>query len=86
MYSACQMRLDADLLEQLQAKENDGRGITCVRSIVSYLRQGDWESAKAIRRNEGDKTRSYPEVEKALGEIFGCRLHGMYACKDEWCQ
>lgn len=76
MINKATMSLLADRLDSLQAVENEGRGITCVRSIVLYLRRGDWESAQAIRRNEGDKTRVYPRVEAELFAIFGDRLTG----------
>lgn len=75
----------ADTLAQLQAVENNGRGISCVRSIVIYLRRGEWENAIAIRRLEGDKTRCYPKVEAALTKILGCRLHAAIHCSSWLC-
>lgn len=75
----------ADILDEVQMKENDGRGIACVRTMIMYLRRGQLESAKAIRRIEGDKTRCYPAVEERLNEFFGCRMHGSYGCKDSFC-
>ena len=77
-----EMSLTAARLDQLQSVENDGRGISCVRAIVHYLRRGELSSAIAIRRIEGDKTRSYPKVEKALTEIFGCRMHAVKDCEN----
>lgn len=73
----------ADELDALQAGKNDGRGISCVRTIIMYLRMGNITSAIAVRKIEGDKTRSYPDVEKYLDEVFGCRLHGVIGC-DGW--
>ena len=73
----------ADELDALQAPKNDGRGISCVRTIVMYLRMGNITSAMAVRKIEGDKTRSYPDVEKYLDEVFGCRTHGVLGC-DGW--
>ena len=52
----------ASELEILQAQENEGRGVECVRSIVTYLRVGDTESARNVAYNEGDKIRSYPGI------------------------
>lgn len=73
-------KADIDTLDALQACENDGRGISCVRAIVSYLRSGNVESAKVVRTLEGDKTRSYAFVEAALTKMLGCRLHSKHGC------
>jgi hypothetical protein len=59
----------ADELDSLQAHENDGRGVSCVRSIVAYLRRDDLSAAKAIVNNEGDKIASYPVIEAALMRV-----------------
>lgn len=72
-----------DELDRLQAAHNDGRGISCVRSILIYLREGDIESAITIRCTEGDKIRQYKDVKDFLREMFGCRLHNKHNC-DEW--
>ena len=60
----------ADELERLQADKNQGRGVSCVRTIIMYLRRGGIESAISIRRTEGDKTRSYKDIERYLSETF----------------
>ncbi len=70
-----------DDLDRIQSQENQGRGIQCVRTIILRLRQGEFEWAASIRRSEGDKTRMYPEVEKKLFDIFGCRLHFQHDCQ-----
>lgn len=79
-YSEDEMRLIANKLYQLQAKENDGRGITCVKSIVTYLKAGDLRSAVLIRQHDGDKTITYYDVEQYLIEKLGCRSHGKINC------
>lgn len=71
----------ADQLDTMQAKENNG--IQCVRVIVLRLRQGEYEWARSVYRDEGDKTRQYPEIEQALVQFFGCRQHGIREC-DNW--
>lgn len=76
----------ADILSVLESVENDGRGIQCVKAIITYLRRGDWESAINVRRIDGDKTRMYPKVEAALLDIFGCRLHKNKNCKEWLCE
>lgn len=58
------MRIEkiADELETLQAEKNSGRGVSCVRTAVVYLRRGDVEKAVACCHNEWDKIRSYPDI------------------------
>lgn len=56
----------ADKLWEMQAKENDGRGIECVRSLILYLRRNNPESARAVYLNESDKIRSYPAIFKLI--------------------
>lgn len=60
--------LAAELFE-LQAQHNDGRGISCVRSVCSYLERGQLSSAKAVVNNESDKISSYPDVVAALKRV-----------------
>ena len=53
-------------LHGLQAYENGGRGVHCVRTICTYLQLGDTSSAIAVARNESDKIRNYPKIEAIL--------------------
>lgn len=75
-----------DELDQLQASHNDGRGIRVVQWIVEHLRGDRYELAQNTRQVDGDKTRSYPDVEAKLYEIFGCRLHGKHGCEEWLCK
>lgn len=75
-----------DVLEELQSPKNQGRGINCVESIIFYLRRDDYRSALAVRQHDGDKTASYPDVEKQLVSMFGCRLHNRHNCTSWLCQ
>jgi hypothetical protein len=65
--------------------ENNGRGIACVRSMLTALDQGDIETARIIFGNEGDKVRQYPMVDVLLHDILGCRMHGETDCDDSLC-
>jgi hypothetical protein len=76
----------AEELDALQAKQNNGRGIRCVQTIVLYLRQNDYDSAKQVASIDGDKIRQYPEVESKIRDIFGCRLHGFKNCPHDLCK
>jgi len=61
----------ADTLNELQAKENDGRGVSCVRGIMVELRCHRKFSAQAIANNEYDKIRNYPAIKAVVDENFG---------------
>lgn len=56
----------ADELDALQAKAYEGRGISCVRSVVAYLRRGDFSKARAVVNNESDKIRSHEDIVAVL--------------------
>ena len=60
----------ADRLFALQAAENDGRGISCVRQVVDELRRGDIEGARIIADMDGDKLRAHPGIENYLEETI----------------
>jgi len=79
---------DAQLtkLKELEKKQNEGRGVTCVRDIINLIEIKDFGRAIAVRQWDGDKTRSYPALEKCLTEIFGCRMHGTKKCKNAHCR
>ncbi len=64
--------IDADRLDLLQSRQNAGRGVSCVRQLVFYLRRGDRQAAKSIAMNERDKIAFYPDVAeyiKAMGLV-----------------
>ena len=57
-------------LNEAQAKENDGRGVSCVQTIVTYLNMGDIRAARAVARNESDKLWAYPEIRKDIHQYL----------------
>jgi hypothetical protein len=70
----------ADELEAAQAPENGGRGVSCMRVIITYLRLGHLSLAKNVRQVDGDKIRDYPTLEKKVSKILGCRTHLIKSC------
>ena len=60
------MQEAAEDLDKLQATKNDGRGVSCVRTICDYLKHGDITSALAVAVNESDKLRNYDDIVEAL--------------------
>lgn len=55
-------------LDDLQKKENNGRGVGCVQNALNYLRMGDSESAQVICSTDWDKIRNYPELAEYIEE------------------
>lgn len=72
-------------LTEANNQSNDGRGLSCIRSILFHLNQGDIDSAKTVYQTEGDKINSFPELQKILEDELGCRLHFMRDCQDWLC-
>lgn len=68
--------MDLSELKEKEKIQNQGRGVSCIRTLISYLEKGDIESAKAVFVNEGDKIANYPELETILENILG--LKGRY--------
>lgn len=62
-------RINADRLYLLQGRENSGRGISCVRQLVSELRSGRMIGAEAIANNEWDEISRYPAVAKMIKDL-----------------
>jgi len=52
----------ANELDVLQKTENDGRGVSCVQSVISYLRQGKLDEAKRLCNWDHDKIANYPKL------------------------
>jgi hypothetical protein len=61
----------AQELNLLQSQENDGRGVSCIRTIVSCLEQEDLDHAIAAYNVDGDKVANYPKCEKFICESLG---------------
>jgi hypothetical protein len=60
-----------DKLDELQKIKNDGRGVTCVKSIVAFLRMNMVKDAIATYHWDSDKIRNYPDINKMIKEKFG---------------
>lgn len=60
----------ADKLDHLQQAKNDGRGVSCVKDVITYLRRGDFEQAKRIATHDHDKIGAYPDIEELM-EYYG---------------
>ncbi len=76
---------EIDTLSALESVENEGRGINCVRDVISNLKRNNTIGARSIREWDGDKTRGYHRVENQLIKMFGCRMHGVDNCQVSVC-
>lgn len=65
------MHEQIEQLNQMQQTKNNGRGVCCIRTIIAYLKIGNYESAKAVYYNESDKICSYPDIHNLLTQILG---------------
>lgn len=63
-------KMNLDKLKELEKVQNEGRGVSCVRSIILYLEREDVDSACACCWNENDKLRSYPAIEAELRNLL----------------
>lgn len=79
------MEFDIDKLDELQMVENDGKGIVCVKHIISCLKKNDVDMAKQVYQIEGDKIISYPLIQQWMVKNFGCRIHWDKDCKSSLC-
>ncbi|MFA6536771.1 MAG: hypothetical protein WCT18_00030 [Patescibacteria group bacterium] len=52
----------AQKLEELQKVENNGRGVSCLRLVVEYLKMGQLGAARQVCFTDGDKIFNYPLV------------------------
>ena len=52
----------ADELDRLQAAKYEGRGVSCVQTLIFYLRRREFGSARAVANNESDKIRSHEDI------------------------
>ncbi|MBY0359847.1 MAG: hypothetical protein K2W82_17725 [Candidatus Obscuribacterales bacterium] len=59
----------ADELFCLQEPQNEGRGISCVRTLCEFMRRGKLSEARAVATNESDKISSYPAIVEALKRV-----------------
>lgn len=57
-------------LRSLESQQNDGRGVSCVRSVITYLERGDIGSARAVADTDHDKIRNYPTIEDCLSRLL----------------
>jgi hypothetical protein len=75
----------ADFLEAVDKATNEGRGLSFLRTVITYLRREQFDHARQVYFVDADKVHSEPEAALALFHVFGCRLHGDHECQDSLC-
>ena len=80
------MEINLQLLKELEAKENDGRGISCVKSFIICVEKNDIRTAKFVYIHDGDKIRAYPQIQQWFYDNLGCRSHNVKKCNSWLCQ
>ena len=58
----------ANELDRLQQEKNAGRGVTVIRSVITWLRQGEILKAQLEASLDHDKIQNYPDIEALLKE------------------
>ena len=66
--------MDISELRKLESEANEDRGVSCVKSIISYIERGDLQSARTVRVMDGDKLYQYPEIEEWMDNNLCGRL------------
>ena len=73
----------ADTLSELQAKYHNGRGVSCVQTVILYLRMGDIDKARITCYNESDKIVKYQDVKTFLqSELFAGEAENPWSILD----
>lgn len=57
-------------LMALQGKENNGRGVSCVREVALHLNKEDIGRARQVAVTDWDKIRNYPDIAHLLKTHF----------------
>lgn len=50
------------MLYNIFRKKNNGRGIQCVKTVITCLKKEKLDTAKAVVSNEWDKISSYDDI------------------------
>ena len=61
--------ISSNLFEMQQTK-NQGRGVSCIRSVCAYLDLGKVEDAKLIIQHDWDKISNYGDIAKFLKNVM----------------
>lgn len=57
-------------LFEMQQVKNQGRGVSCIRSVCTYLDLGKVEEAKCIIQHDWDKISNYGDIANFLKNVM----------------
>ena len=57
-------------LEKTQSQKNDGRGVSCVRSALDYIRLDRLKEATLVCIHDNDKICNYPDLQLLLFDVL----------------
>jgi hypothetical protein len=63
-------KFDLTVLKDLNSRANEGRGVSCVRGIISLFERGDAYGAHGWMETDHDKIHNYPEIEAELNRLW----------------
>jgi hypothetical protein len=72
---------EIDDLDYEQSLCNQGRGISCVKTLLYYVNQGEIDKARAVFNNEADKIYSHSAVYEALWLLLGTDPYRKYGAQ-----
>ena len=62
--------MNLEQIKQLESQANSGRGVSCVRGMISSVEHGDIAGAMTWYITDHDKLRQYPQLKQALGNYL----------------
>jgi hypothetical protein len=62
--------MNINKLKELEKSQNNGRGVSCIRTIIIFLEHNKLDEALNCCYNENDKIRNYPEIKQLLQTIL----------------
>ena len=71
-------------LIRVEALQNEGRGVCCVKSIITFLQKGRNEYALNMFIHDHDKILNYPELIKILVPMLKVPLNYLYQNERKW--
>lgn len=69
---------EVDELDYEQSLCNQGRGISCVKTLLHYVNRGEIDKARAVFNNEADKICSHSAVYEILWLLLGIDPYRKY--------
>jgi len=63
-------KIQSDNIQRVQSEKNEGRGVSCVRSALTYFKDGKAKEATLVCIHDNDKIRNYPDLQLMLFDLL----------------